>query len=110
MALPQQTMSKQIETTDILAAAQQYAEKGLPIIPVNGKVPAIRDWQKFVADAVNVRLWFGPERSANIGLRTGESGYIVVDTDTEEAEGWVRAHLPESPMRARSGGGSTHRF
>ncbi len=104
------TMKELPDITDILEAARAYAERGLPIIPLNGKIPAICDWQKFVANAVNVELWFGSERSANIGLRTGESGYVVVDSDTDLAEIWVTSHLPESTMRARSGAGSTHRF
>jgi hypothetical protein len=98
------------ESHDLLTAARAYATLGLPIIPLRGKVPAVTAWQHFIANAVNVNLWFSPDRRANIGLRTGESGYIVIDTDTEEAERWVRAHLPESPMRALSGNGSTHRY
>jgi Bifunctional DNA primase/polymerase, N-terminal len=73
-------------------------------------VPAVKNWQAFDATAVSRRYWFGSRR-ANVGLRTGDaSGYVVVDTDTAEAEAWVRAHLPETPMAARSGNGSTHRY
>jgi hypothetical protein len=104
------TMDKLPDTSGILQAAREYAALGLPIIPLNGKVPAVRDWQRFVADAVNVTLWFSPARGANIGLRTGESGYVVIDTDTEEAEAWVRAHCTATPMTARSGAGSLHRY
>lgn len=97
------------DTTDVLEAANYYAKLGLPVIPLKGKVPAVRQWQQFVANAVNLRFWMGSRR-CNVGLRTGESGYVVVDTDSEEAERWVREHLPETPLRARSGGGSTHRY
>src|SRR4051812_8644422 len=97
------------ETTGSLTWAETYARLGWPIIPLVGKVPAVRKWQLFEATPVNVRYWFGPRR-CNIGLRTGDSGYVVVDTDTPAAEAWVLGHLPESPMRARSGGGSTHRY
>src|SRR5207248_2438410 len=31
-------------------------------------------------------------------------------TDTDESEQWVIEHLPETPMRAVSGDGSTHRY
>src|SRR5947209_7156269 len=96
-------------TTDILEAAKGYAKLGLPIIPLKGKVPAVKEWQRFFATAVNLRFWFGSKR-CNVGLRTGESGYVVVDTDTPEAEEWVRSHLPETPLVVRSGGGSTHRY
>jgi hypothetical protein len=97
------------DSSDIFDSARAYAKLGLPIIPLKGKIPAISDWQKFFATAVNVRFWFGTNR-CNIGLRTGESGYVVVDTDTVEAEQWVRSHLPETPLQARSGGGSIHRY
>jgi len=93
----------------ILEAAQGYAAEGKPIIPLNGKAPAVKDWQHFVANATNVLLFFG-EKGCNIGLRTGESGYIVVDTDNERAEAWAAAHLPETPMMALSGSGSKHRY
>ena len=85
-----------------------YARLGWPIIPLRGKVPAIRHWQAFVANEVNLRLWFR-SRLCNVGLRTGESGFIVVDTDTEEAEAWARA-LPATPMTVLTGGGSSHRY
>ncbi len=96
-------------SSDLLEAAEQYAALGLPIIPLRGKIPAVQGWQRFFADAVNIHLWFG-ERRCNIGLRTGESGYVVVDTDTDEAEQWVRDHLTTTPLAARSGGGSSHRY
>jgi hypothetical protein len=95
---------------NLAAAAEEYAAREWPIIPLNGKVPAIREWQKFIANEVNVRLWWGSERPANIGLRTSESGYIVVDTDNEQAEAWVAAHLPVTPMAVTTGSGSKHRY
>jgi hypothetical protein len=107
--VPNPNMNKQPNSTGILDAARRYAELGLPIIPLVGKVPAVRAWQTFVANEVNLRLHFGTQR-CNVGLRTGESGYIAVDTDTPEAEAYVLRRLPESPMRAVSGGGSTHRY
>ena len=51
----------------------------LPIIPLEGKVPAVKGWQRFVADEANLLLHFG-RRGCNVGLRTGESGYVVIDT------------------------------
>jgi len=93
----------------ILEAAQAYAEEDKPIIPLKGKVPAVQDWQHFVANAANVLLFFG-KQGCNIGMRTGESGYIVVDTDNERAEAWAVARLPETPMLALSGSGSKHRY
>lgn len=96
-------------STDIVEAAQQYIKLGLPIIPLRGKTPAISQWQLFTANAVNLRFWFGNKR-CNIGLRTGESGYVVVDTDTDAAEEWARTRLSVTPVMARSGSGSIHRY
>ena len=101
--------SPAMDTTHIYEAARTYADRGWPIIPLRGKAPAVRGWQQWVADEANVLLWFG-RRGCNIGLRPADAGYTVVDTDTEEADAWVRAHLPETPMTVRTGSGSTHRY
>lgn len=95
--------------TEILPAAKAYAALRLPIIPLNGKAPAVKEWQKFVADEVAILFWFGVRR-CNIGLRTGESGYVVIDTDTEQADQWTKDHCVETPVMVRSGGGSLHRY
>ena len=74
-------MSNHPDSIDIYEVAHHYAELGLPVIPLDGKVPALKGWQQFTADQINLRLWFG-ERGCNVGLRTGESGYVVIDTDS----------------------------
>ncbi len=87
-------------------AAFAYGRMGLPIIPLAGKVPALREWQFFAANEVNLCLWWG-KRHWDIGLRTGrDSSFTVVDTDTEQAENWVRTHVSETPMTARSAAGA----
>src|SRR3712207_4846963 len=63
------------ESAGPLEHAEHYARMGWPIIPLVGKVPALRRWQLFEATPVNVRFWFGSRR-CNLGLRTGESGYV----------------------------------
>jgi hypothetical protein len=102
-------MERLPDSIGTLPWAQTYADWQWPIIPLYGKVPAIKYWQRFVPTPVNVRFWFGT-KNCNIGLRTGESGYVVVDTDTQDAEQWVIHHLPETPMQALSGNGSRHRY
>jgi hypothetical protein len=77
----------------IIDAARQYVTLGLPIIPLVGKIPAIKAWQQFVANVMEAEVWFGPVRCCNIGLRTGESGYIVVDTDTVVDRGEEGSHF-----------------
>ena len=98
-----------LHENSILENARRYAAMEWPILPLKGKIPAVEGWQQFEATPANVDYWFG-QVAANIGLRTGESGYIVIDVDTPKAEDWVLKHLPESPMRAMSGSGSKHRY
>lgn len=102
-------MERSPEIAGILESAEGCARMGWPIIPLVGKVPAVRHWQLFQSTPVNLRFWFG-NRRCNLGLRTGESGYLVLDTDTPEAEEWVQDHCDETPMRAVSGSGSHHRY
>jgi hypothetical protein len=54
--LPRTTMKT---PEPIFDAARGYAERNLPIIPLRGKLPAIKGWQAFVANRLNVRLWWG---------------------------------------------------
>jgi hypothetical protein len=102
-------MDNSPDSTGLFDAARDYAERGLPIIPLRGKVPAIRRWQEFIATEIALRFWFGTHR-CNIGLRTGESGYVVLDTDTPEAERWVTAHCPVTPMQTITGSGTRHHY
>jgi hypothetical protein len=102
-------MERLTETTGTLEAACEYAQLRLPVIPLVGKVPAVRNWQRFETTPANLKYWFGSRR-ANLGLRTGESGYLVIDTDSPEAEEWVTAHCAETPMQSVSGTGSRHRY
>lgn len=91
----------------ILETAEAYWKMNLPIIPLRGKIPAIRDWQNFHRDAVSIRYWFGTRR-CNIGLLTGD--YVVIDSDCEAAERWLKEQRIDSPMQVRSGRGGLHRY
>ncbi|MFL5328567.1 MAG: bifunctional DNA primase/polymerase [Gemmataceae bacterium] len=102
-------MERVTESTGTLEWARTYTELRWPIIPLVGKVPAVRGWRDFRVTAADLEYWFKTRR-CNIGLRTGESGYIVVDTDSTDAENWAASHLPETPMRALTGTGSRHRY
>jgi hypothetical protein len=102
-------MERLCESNGTLEWAEAYARMGWPIIPLVGKVPAVCRWPLFEASPVSIRFWFG-NRRCNLGLRTGDSGYLVIDTDTPEAEEWVLNHCDETPMRAVSGSGSRHRY
>jgi Bifunctional DNA primase/polymerase, N-terminal len=100
-------MEKPPDSTGTLDAARGYWKRGLPIIPLRGKVPAISGWQGFERTAVSLRFWFGTKR-CNVGLVTGE--YVVIDSDTTEAEAWIKTRGIDSPMLVRSGGGGLHGY
>jgi Bifunctional DNA primase/polymerase, N-terminal len=100
-------MERPPDSAGILDAARDYWKRGLPIIPLRGKVPAISGWQGFERTAVSLRFWFGTKR-CNVGLVTG--AYVVIDSDTKEAEAWIKQHGIDSPMLVRSGGGGLHRY
>src|SRR5436309_2225425 len=92
--------------------AQRLASIGFSVIPVNGKLPAIK-WKAFQsarASASNLRAWFGNGTEPNIGIVTGTvSGVVVVDTDSVQAEAWAVTHLPATPMMCRTAKG-VHRY
>ncbi len=71
-----------------LDAALEYAKRGYPVIPLNGKVPAIpksaggNGINDATTDPIVINAWWQQYPNANIGLATGSvSGLIVVDVD-----------------------------
>ena len=67
--------------------ALQYAVGGYSIIPLNKKIPRIKEWKEFQttpADDDQIDSWWKQYPSANIGIVTGKiSGITVVDIDTK---------------------------
>ena len=95
------------DSTGTYEAAEHYWRLGLPVIPLRGKVPAVSGWQGFDRNAVSLRYWFGSKR-CGVGLVTGD--YVVIDSDTEGSERWLKERRIDSPMQVRSGGGGVHRY
>lgn len=90
----------------------QLLDLGISIIPITPrqKFPACRwaGYQKRLATPEEVASW--GERDA-YGIVTGAlSGLVVVDCDDAEAEAWVASHLPQTPLRVRTGGGGLHLY
>lgn len=80
--------------SDLLAAALDYAARGLPVFPCmpRGKTPAVaRGFHAATANPATIRrYWTDPER--NIGIPTGvPSGVWVLDIDGPEGEASLRA-------------------
>jgi hypothetical protein len=98
-----------------LERARFFAALGLTVIPLRArdKVPAI-GWKRYqYSQPTDDDLIAGFDRATkdlNIGIVTGRvSGVVVVDTDNPEAETWVAAHLPATPMATHTARG-VHRF
>ena len=80
--------------SDLLAAALDYAARGLPVFPCvpRGKTPAVaRGFHAATTNPATIRrYWTDPER--NIGIPTGmPSGVWVLDIDGVEGEASLRA-------------------
>lgn len=99
----------------ILDAALKYLDKGISVIPVkgqayasgkderekyqDGKKPLLTSWKPFqtrLATTEEVKGWFQKWPKAQLAIVTGElSKLLVIDTDTEEAWGWLQDQLPD---------------
>lgn len=85
--------------------APRYHELGIPVIPLNGKVPLVSDWQAWSERAqTEDELEWLVERfpSANIGAVMGLWA-TALDIDTDNAA--VLAAVPYSPIKRRGAKG-----
>jgi hypothetical protein len=101
---------------DHVAAALSYKERGWPVLPLNGKRPAI----KGVVHSASLDDSFIKQRFAtgcNVGIQTGKaSGIVVVDVDPRNGGDATLSDLitdhgimPET-LQAITGGGGYHLF
>jgi hypothetical protein len=104
---------------DLLAAALAYAETGLPVLPLAGKVPRNGNGLTGAStDTELIREWWARWPDANVGIRTGEqAGVFVLDVDVQHGGGatlkaLAREHgkLPMTATVLTGGGGSHHYF
>jgi hypothetical protein len=105
--------------SDLLAAALAYAEAGLPVLPLRGKVPRNNNGLTgATTEAEIVREWWTRWPDANIGIRTGaESGLLVLDVDVQHGGGGTlkeleakHGKLPETAQVLTGGGGRHYLF
>jgi hypothetical protein len=81
--------------------------RGLRLVPRRGKVPLVKEWQFLHLGESDVRAW--ARHGVNFGAITGDP-LVVLDTDSEAAEAWVKHQGIESPVMVRTGGGGLHRY
>jgi hypothetical protein len=102
-AMPRETLT----TTGNLERAMEFVHLGLRIVPLAGKRALVKDWPNLRLRESDVRDWC--RKGVNWGVLTGEP-LVVLDTDSELAEAWVKRHDIDSPVIVRSGGGGLHRY
>jgi hypothetical protein len=106
-----ETVAKPPTRANFLKFALDYADRGIPILPLKGKEPLTpRGFKDASTDRSRIHAWSSKHRSANIGIPTGSmSGLVVVDLDepTPEASR-IWDSLPPS-VEVRTGRGR-HRY
>ncbi|MDH5296605.1 MAG: bifunctional DNA primase/polymerase [Nitrospirota bacterium] len=101
------------------AAALDYSNKrGWSVIPLDGKIPILRDWpNQATTDPNLICTWWTHDPSANVGIVTGEkSNLIVLDVDPDNGgDDSLRSlearygPLPATP-EVLTGGGGRHLY
>jgi Bifunctional DNA primase/polymerase, N-terminal len=100
----------------LAGAAYDYAERGLYVLPANGKKPLIAGGFKSASnDLEQVRRWWACWPNANIGIACEASGMVVLDVDPR-SDGWATldeleqlCELPDTPC-SQTGGDGLHAF
>jgi hypothetical protein len=78
--------------------SERYIQKGLSVIPVRGKTPLIRGWQKWCYEQQEEAIT--SQFQTGIGLCCGPaSGIVCVDIDTDDDE--ILSKVPPSPIVRR---------
>lgn len=111
-------MSNRInDQQSMLESALSYAERGLKLIPLDGKAPAIVGGHGYLDatdDAGQIRDWWSIYPRANIGLAMRPNGMIALDIDPRNGGDKTLARLIEEngplpdTVKQLSGGGGVH--
>jgi len=93
--------------------ALEYASKGMPVFPLNGKVPLTpRGFKDCTINPGTITEWWEAHPNANIGMPTGAtSGWVVLDVDKGNGGFASLAALPEGKLDGllvHTGGGGYH--
>lgn len=99
---------------ELVVAALEYAAAGLPVLPLDGKIPRNENGLKRAsADVAVIAEWVRRWPAMGLGIRTGaESGLVVLDVDVQHGgAGTLKAleqehgKLPKVPEVLTGGGG-----
>jgi hypothetical protein len=101
----------------MLAAALDYALSGMPVLPLDGKVPRNSNGLTGASTDVGVvASWDARWPGTNFGIRTGaESGIVVLDVDAQNGGAKTLAELERRHGKlprphVLTGGGGTHYY
>ena len=101
---------------DVLTVALEYAARGWPVHPLDGKRPLLRDWPSTATtDADRIAAWWQRRPRSNVGVVTGwRSALVVLDVDDGGADALLdlqRRHgrLPDAGW-VRTGSGGWHLY
>ena len=90
--------------------AFEYFDAELYVIPLNGKIPLVKNWSMFSTQKPSELLvdsWVNKYPKANVGLLTGkQTGVIAIDIDKDSALNIV----PPSPVIKKGKKGETRFF
>ena len=90
---------KPFTRSNFLKTALNFAERGIPTFPLEGKAPLTpHGFKDATTDPRRLHMWGNRFPSANIGIPTGSiSGIVVVDLDEETPEAMrIWKSLPET--------------
>lgn len=93
--------------TGILGSLVTLYRMGLRLVPLSGKRAILKDWPDLHLGEGDIRSWC--RHGVNWGIITGEP-LVVLDTDSDAAEAWVREKGIDSPVVVRTGRGGFHRY
>src|ERR1039457_237800 len=109
-------MSRLSQGVTLGQCACEYAERGLFVLPANGKLPLTpRGFHSASKDPDKVRKWWKRWPEANIGIACDASDLVVLDVDKRSGgfdtldELESSCELPETPC-SHTGGDGLHAF